>query len=42
MFVVTFTGPAGKTFAGSAKSTPTAAKMRQAVNLDATFSATLK
>lgn len=42
IFVVTFSGPAGKTFAGSVKSTPTAAKLSEPVSLDATFSATLK
>lgn len=42
VFVLTFDGAAGKTFAGKARSTPTAAKLSSPVALDATFSATLK
>jgi hypothetical protein len=42
IFVVTFDGPAGKSFAGKVKSTPAAAKLSEPVTLDAAFNATLK
>lgn len=42
MFVLAFDSAAGKSYAGTAKTTPTAAKLSEPVNLDVRFNATLK
>ncbi len=40
--MLAFDGAAGKTYAGIAKTTTTAARLREPVNLDARFNAALK
>jgi hypothetical protein len=42
IFALKFDGPAGKTFAGTAKSTEAGAKLSEPVSLSASFNATLK